>query len=366
MPPPARRDRGAGHDLAGRTGTPSGDAATRRPWNGPRQGNPYARRISHVCRTNSGTVTGPRCPRRRRWADFRSWATIGHGDEPARANATVGDRPGHRGALGRRVDHRPRAMGGVMILFAVSVVLAMLLNPAVRQLRRLGISRGHGSVHPVAGVVVVVGGGIYLLVDPIRSEVQVRAGQPARIHQAGQGADQYPAAVLQPPWDQGQRRSAASIRASPACSTGSTGSPTTAVLQPGRADVPRLADRRARGARSTCSSMRPRIVAFAETARRPRRGGAAARIERTLGGVYQGAGADLADHRRLVGRGDVGPGGRGHLPAGRDVCGDLRGLGVLCGVHPVRRADPGGVAAAAAGVRDLTAGDGRRSRSPSS
>jgi predicted PurR-regulated permease PerM len=65
------------------------------------------------------------------------------------------------------------ALGGVIILFAVSVVLAMLLNPAVRQLRRLGISRGLAVFVLLFGVVVVVGGAIALLVDPIRSEVHV-------------------------------------------------------------------------------------------------------------------------------------------------------------------------------------------------
>ncbi len=68
------------------------------------------------------------------------------------------------------------ALGGVIILFAVSVVLAMLLNPAVRQLRRLGLSRGLAVFVLLTAVVVVVAGGIYLLVDPIRNEVHVVQG----------------------------------------------------------------------------------------------------------------------------------------------------------------------------------------------
>ena len=68
------------------------------------------------------------------------------------------------------------ALGGVIILFAVSVVLAMLLNPAVRQLRKLGLSRGLAVFVLLAAVVVVVAGGIYLLVDPIRNEVHVVQG----------------------------------------------------------------------------------------------------------------------------------------------------------------------------------------------
>jgi len=69
------------------------------------------------------------------------------------------------------------ALGDVIILFAVSVVLAMLLNPAVRQLRRLGLSRGMAVFVLLASVVVIVGVGIYLLVDPIRSEVHVVQGR---------------------------------------------------------------------------------------------------------------------------------------------------------------------------------------------
>ena len=66
-----------------------------------------------------------------------------------------------------------REIGSVVLLFALSVVLAMLLNPAVRQLRRLGLSRGLAVLVLVVLVLVFVGGLIYLLIDPIRSEVQV-------------------------------------------------------------------------------------------------------------------------------------------------------------------------------------------------
>ena len=67
-------------------------------------------------------------------------------------------------------------LGDVILLFAVSVVLAMLLNPAVRQLRRLGMSRRMAVFVLLSAVVVIVAGGIYLLVDPIRSEVHVVQG----------------------------------------------------------------------------------------------------------------------------------------------------------------------------------------------
>ena len=82
------------------------------------------------------------------------------------------------------------ALGGVIILFAMSVVLAMLLNPAVRQLRRLGISRGLAVFLLLSIVVVVVGGAIALLVDPIRNEVHVvQHNLPAYTTQANRRID---------------------------------------------------------------------------------------------------------------------------------------------------------------------------------
>jgi predicted PurR-regulated permease PerM len=66
-----------------------------------------------------------------------------------------------------------REIGSVVILFTLSTVLAMLLNPAVRQLRRLGLSRGLAVFVLVVIVLAVVAGVIALLIEPIRSEVQV-------------------------------------------------------------------------------------------------------------------------------------------------------------------------------------------------
>ncbi len=66
-----------------------------------------------------------------------------------------------------------REIGSVVILFALSTVLAMLLNPAVRQLRRLGLSRGLAVLVLVVIVLLLVVGLIAVLIDPIRSEVQV-------------------------------------------------------------------------------------------------------------------------------------------------------------------------------------------------
>jgi predicted PurR-regulated permease PerM len=66
-----------------------------------------------------------------------------------------------------------REIGGVVLLFALSVVLAMLLNPAVRQLRRLGLSRGVAVLVLVVLVLVAVAALVAILIVPIRNEVQV-------------------------------------------------------------------------------------------------------------------------------------------------------------------------------------------------
>lgn len=84
-----------------------------------------------------------------------------------------------------------QALGNVIILFALSVVLAMLLNPAVRQLRRLGVSRGAAVLLLLAIVVIVIGGLIALIVTPIRNEVRVIQGNlPLYTTQANNRVDE--------------------------------------------------------------------------------------------------------------------------------------------------------------------------------
>jgi predicted PurR-regulated permease PerM len=83
-----------------------------------------------------------------------------------------------------------REIGSVVILFTLSTVLAMLLNPAVRQLRRLGLSRGLAVFVLVVIVLAVVAGVIALLIEPIRSEVQVvQSNLPTYTKQANHRID---------------------------------------------------------------------------------------------------------------------------------------------------------------------------------
>jgi predicted PurR-regulated permease PerM len=78
-----------------------------------------------------------------------------------------------------------QALGSVIILFVLSVVLAMLLNPAVRLLRRLGISRGLAVLLLLVLVVGFVAGVVALVIDPIRNEVHlIQHNLPQYRHQA--------------------------------------------------------------------------------------------------------------------------------------------------------------------------------------
>jgi predicted PurR-regulated permease PerM len=78
-----------------------------------------------------------------------------------------------------------QTLGSVILLFALSVVLAMLLNPAVRLLRNLGLRRGWAVVVLLVLVVGAVAGAVALVINPIRNEVQViQHNLPAYSHQA--------------------------------------------------------------------------------------------------------------------------------------------------------------------------------------
>lgn len=77
-----------------------------------------------------------------------------------------------------------QTLGSVVLLFALSVVLAMLLNPLVRLLRHFGVSRGFAVLLLLVLVVGLVAGTIALLTPAIRNEVQViQHNLPAYSHQ---------------------------------------------------------------------------------------------------------------------------------------------------------------------------------------
>jgi len=67
-------------------------------------------------------------------------------------------------------------IGEVLIVFAFSSILALLLNPAVRVLRRWHIPRGLAVALVFLGLLAVVLGVIALVVSPVRSQIQTING----------------------------------------------------------------------------------------------------------------------------------------------------------------------------------------------
>ena len=70
-----------------------------------------------------------------------------------------------------------QTMGQVLVVFLFSVILAMLLNPLVRMLRRYRIPRGLAVAIAFIGLLALVIGVIALVVTPVRSQIQQIQGQ---------------------------------------------------------------------------------------------------------------------------------------------------------------------------------------------
>ena len=63
-------------------------------------------------------------------------------------------------------------IGHVLFVFIVSVVVALLLNPVVRTLRRAHIPRGLAVLLVYLSMLAAAAGGIFLVINPIRSQVE--------------------------------------------------------------------------------------------------------------------------------------------------------------------------------------------------
>src|SRR5690348_14030011 len=64
-----------------------------------------------------------------------------------------------------------RAAGGVLLLFIIASLIALLLNPFVSLLRRLRLPRGIAVMVVFLSLIVIVGGTIALLANPIANQV---------------------------------------------------------------------------------------------------------------------------------------------------------------------------------------------------
>ncbi len=65
-----------------------------------------------------------------------------------------------------------QTVGHVMFVFIVSVVVALMLNPLVRMLRRARVPRGLAVLLVYLSFVALIGGGIFLVITPIQSQVK--------------------------------------------------------------------------------------------------------------------------------------------------------------------------------------------------
>ncbi len=83
-----------------------------------------------------------------------------------------------------------QTIGHVLIVFAFSMVLALLLNPAVRMLRRLRVPRGVAVLMVFLLLIGTVGGAITLVVSPVRGQVEeIQKNLPAYTDQANRQVD---------------------------------------------------------------------------------------------------------------------------------------------------------------------------------
>jgi len=73
-----------------------------------------------------------------------------------------------------------QTIGHVLFVFIVSVVVALMLNPLVRMLRRTRVPRGLSVLLVYLSFVAVIGGGIFLVINPVQSQVsEIRENLPS-------------------------------------------------------------------------------------------------------------------------------------------------------------------------------------------
>lgn len=78
-------------------------------------------------------------------------------------------------------------LGHVLVVFLVSVVIALILNPVVRMLRRLHVPRGLAVLAVFLSLGAAVAGGVSLVISPVRGQIQdIRQNLPEYTYQAQQ------------------------------------------------------------------------------------------------------------------------------------------------------------------------------------
>ncbi|WP_217922355.1 AI-2E family transporter [Miltoncostaea oceani] len=84
-----------------------------------------------------------------------------------------------------------QTMGHVLLVFTVSTILALLLNPLVRQLRRLRIPRGVAVLMVFTGFAATAALAVFLVISPVRTQIEeIEQNLPAYTDQAERQADE--------------------------------------------------------------------------------------------------------------------------------------------------------------------------------
>jgi predicted PurR-regulated permease PerM len=81
-------------------------------------------------------------------------------------------------------------IGPVLLIFTVSTIVALLLNPLVRFLRRLHIPRGLAVLTVFVGFIAAGALAVFLIISPVRSQIEeIQANLPVYTDQAKRQAD---------------------------------------------------------------------------------------------------------------------------------------------------------------------------------
>ena len=83
-----------------------------------------------------------------------------------------------------------QTIGPVLLVFTVSTVVALLLNPVVRFLRKLHIPRGLAVLLVFLGFVAAIALAVFLVISPVRTQIEeIQANLPVYTDQAERQAD---------------------------------------------------------------------------------------------------------------------------------------------------------------------------------
>jgi predicted PurR-regulated permease PerM len=83
-----------------------------------------------------------------------------------------------------------QTIGPVLLVFTVSTIVALLLNPVVRFLRKLHIPRGLAVLLVFVGFIATVALAVFLVISPVRTQIEeIQANLPVYTDQAERQAD---------------------------------------------------------------------------------------------------------------------------------------------------------------------------------